>query len=1486
MLNLIKSLPKKIKIIGVAFLAAAFLCLLLIFNLEKGIEFLATKFWAVNLKIENIDLAFNKVKIDKIEIYDKKDRLMIDIPKIDLSYSIFSFELKELNIDSPAIFIVNDSDGINIKEAFKKDKTIEKEKTEDTNVEEIKIEEVTEYEAKSIPVEDININNLLINYKVEKNNKLLEKNLKNINISVKSGRNNGIIAEMKSEENPEKFRILYNNKEEPLYLELKINGLELESYKDFIEADFPKLKKLSGNLEADAIISSKNRAGYIKLNALDVYYSDIESDIKADLEVKLDKEDVDVLIDYEIFGERDQMESMYKDGKLYSLIQIKNIDEAKLSKIVPLRKSKIDLSKIDIADIIFLTQYDIDEGFRINFDLKPNKVEFGAISLDKMRANLIIKDGVKTIENSHIFLKIADMPTKLNLEATIIDNTADMIFQIQNLDKTSNLIPDFKGFIKVKNDTKNINAHIKSNIITFDADYNKEAKELKLYNDKFNLNYNKEAKKLSGNGEVDFSIYGLKNYIKYIIEEDKINFENVKVESEHNKNEKLEAKGYYTLSSGDFKFDYDATDLEIRRLYKEQEIVLSFQGKGEFERYHSVLTGIGDIKGLNLSFLGNFMKSLSGKYSLNLNENNEFEIEFNGKVGELTYGTYKLKDILVRLGFQKDVLNIKKMGNEFFSLTGKINKANQEADLKVSIDNLTNKVIGFDKLDFNIKDVKGEVKGNLENPTVNLDIRNVELYIQDKISKLTGKLSIKDKKVNISNLKLNENKLRGQYDIESKKYNAQIFVDDNLANYMKDKDLDYNLKGLVDIKGIEGQLNSTFNIQGFGKIKNNKLPNLNLNANYSAKNYSDGIVKVNALEAKTSNGLNLVNFKGIINLKNKILNLESNEILDFKDLREYTKNNDIQGKLKLKAILSGKIDEPNYHLTLDSDQISVKNNKITEIYSKLNGDKHSLNVETLSFKYLNNEILGSGNYNIKNKEYNFNLKTSEIVNLSFLNGLLKEKGLKDIAGSADFNLNFKNSGLEGYFKVKDFKLRDEKNYIKVSNFNTVIDLKNNEIKIKEAVASINDGILKLEGDVKIPKDFKNIPDSLIYTLNLDIRDFKYIRPDVANISFNSKIIATNEKIDGDIFINKGTIYDIPNDYKSLSGIISKKILKKKEEAKKTKEEKEKIVQEQKKTKKKIKELSKKWDFVNLRLTTKDPIILDIDDFNIVVGEVKGKLEADLLLEGGKGNYILTGNTEILNGHLYVNTNKFILDRALVSFNDRMTYLPEINPDIFIDSRVVMDEEEINFGVHGRLKKLMYSLSSDNGNSTGSFNSLLLDSKRQISFEGNANDVYLKFMKNIIAGQVAQTVFGPITKNMKNILGLSKLIVKPEVSIYNIDSKIASVNNTGRNSEIYDLGARIEAEKSLYKDSIYLYGTARLFGSTKDHPIQSSLEKNGIKEYDVGIEYRTKDDKIIGVGVGTVPDRYVNQDRNQSKRNYHIDFKIRKKYNSFSEIFSF
>ena len=66
---------------------------------------------------------------------------------------------------------------------------------------------------------------------------------------------------------------------------------------------------------------------------------------------------------------------------------------------------------------------------------------------------------------------------------------------------------------------------------------------------------------------------------------------------------------------------------------------------------------------------------------------------------------------------------------------------------------------------------------------------------------------------------------------------------------------------------------------------------------------------------------------------------------------------------------------------------------------------------------------------------------------------------------------------------------------------------------------------------------------------------------------------------------------------------------------------------------------------------------------------------EILLEKMENSFLL-GDIEVNNGSLEVNGNTFQLDKAIVIFNDRKDYLPNINPTLIIDSKVKVDNDEI------------------------------------------------------------------------------------------------------------------------------------------------------------------------------------------------------------------
>ena len=63
------------------------------------------------------------------------------------------------------------------------------------------------------------------------------------------------------------------------------------------------------------------------------------------------------------------------------------------------------------------------------------------------------------------------------------------------------------------------------------------------------------------------------------------------------------------------------------------------------------------------------------------------------------------------------------------------------------------------------------------------------------------------------------------------------------------------------------------------------------------------------------------------------------------------------------------------------------------------------------------------------------------------------------------------------------------------------------------------------------------------------------------------------------------------------------------------------------------------DFV---VRTEKPILIDMDNFNIAVPEIYGKLYVDLNLMVKKEKYYITGESELKEAYFFVGTNEFKL----------------------------------------------------------------------------------------------------------------------------------------------------------------------------------------------------------------------------------------------------
>ena len=704
------------------------------------------------------------------------------------------------------------------------------------------------------------------------------------------------------------------------------------------------------------------------------------------------------------------------------------------------------------------------------------------------------------------------------------------------------------------------------------------------------------------------------------------------------------------------------------------------------------------------------------------------------------------------------------------------------------------------------------------------------------------------------------------------------------------------LYGQIDVKGVEGKIKAI--AKGRATNFEKKLPDLAYDVEYNAENYTDGIVSINGLDIIDKKYGDLLGVKGQINLKEKTLDIRNkNKQMDLVKLQGILDNPNIRGIVNTALVVNGTFDNPSYKLNISSSEVSIKTFKINDISIDLTGDKEKANLNKLNLDVYKNLIVGNGYYDIKNKTYNVIVKSNDKIDISKFQSFFTPYGIENVKGKIALNVEINEKTEKGYINLENINLESTKARLKLSNFSGPINFGERRIDVGALRATLNDSPLIVDGFVDLANisklDKEDLIRTLPYKLHFKMNNFNYFYPEVIKLSASTELTITNEEVYGNLIVKDATIYDIPNNYyRDFFSLIREQLRKRRTDValnnnkdKQAKTDKEKV-EEMKKVLNKLMPI----DFV---VRTEKPILIDMDNFNIAVPEIYGKLYVDLNLNGKKGKYYITGESELKEAYFFVGTNEFKVDRALAVFNENVP-LPEINPNIFFESTIEMDDEEYYFSTIGRVNQLRYEISSRTAKVGGDLSALIVNPNADdnIYAYGEGSEIFITFMKNLIAGQVGQIVFGSTTRYIKRKFDLTKFIIRPEVKIYNSDSSINRIggitDNRGLNPEIYNVNIKLEAKDNIYKDKLFWKVSARIIGTGKDVIKNQTMKVDSkVREYDIGLEYKVDDSKTIEIGVGTVPDKYrTDPNKDYRKPNYHVGFKFRKRYRDFSEIFSF
>ena len=1489
MLNSIKKIPKKFSIPLFIFAVIVFIITAVLLNLEKIVEKVSARFINGRVVIEDIDLSFSKPVVKNITLYDDKNNVLFNSPEVTANISFKNLtkgRIDELKVNSAVVNVVRDKDGVINFTKLSKTKSEEKPKN---------------------PLNKVVVSNVRVNYEDYTFPTKLERKIENINAVVTASKEKLVeTADINIEDEniqlETHFKDESNDKVASLQGELRVDKFLLD--KDLLKSlvNNKKLHFSDVNIISDLSFKTDKtvKNTYITGN-LDVIseffrYDDIDSDIKdIKLSSKFNGRDGEANLGLNIFGKNKDFSLAYKDKELNSVITFDKIDESILNKIVPIREKKLDLKNINIEDIKTIVHYSDNRGLSIKTTMKPNNSEFKGIELNDFNLYISSKDGKNNL-SARILTKIKGIPENLALSVENQKDNTDVILALKSPIK-DNIIPDINVKAKIENKKDILKANIDSNIVDFNVNYNKENKLTKVYGDKFTINYDVDKKKLTnGEGRIPFEIYHTVNYLDFVAKDNKIQIKELKLADKTNKNSYFVAKGNANLDNGEFKIDYEGNSTSIKRKVKENDLILSFDGKGKIENKNSILSSQGQINDLSLEYIGKIEK-INGTYDLKKVREN-IEANVDTKIASIGYDKYNFKNFNLNVNYSGNQVKIKDFSNNLISLKGNYDVKNEKVNANLSVNRITNKDVAFDKAEFVLENLKANVEGDVKNLQGAVDLGSTVITLpKGDFIKITGNASIKNSIVNISGINLDNNLITGKYNLKDKNLDLKLSLSEkHLEKYYGGKDLGYMLYGQIDVKGVEGKIKAI--AKGRATNFEKKLPDLAYDVEYNAENYTDGIVLINGLDIIDKKYGDLLGVKGQVNLKEKTLDIRNkNKQMDLVKLQGILDNPNIRGIVNTDLVVNGTFDNPSYKLNISSSEVSIKTFKINDISIDLTGDKEKANLNKLNLDVYKNLIVGNGYYDIKNKTYNVIVKSNDKIDISKFQSFFTPYGIENVKGKIALNVEINEKTEKGYINLENINLESTKARLKLSNFSGPINFGERRVDVGVLRATLNDSPLIVDGFVDLANisklDKEDLIRTLPYKLHFKMNNFNYFYPEVIKLSASTELTITNEEVYGNLIVKDATIYDIPNNYyRDFFSLIREQLRKRRTDValnnnkdKQAKTDKEKV-EEMKKVLNKLMPI----DFV---VRTEKPILIDMDNFNIAVPEIYGKLYVDLNLNGKKGKYYITGESELKEAYFFVGTNEFKVDRALAVFNENVP-LPEINPNIFFESTIEMDDEEYYFSTIGRVNQLRYEISSRTAKVGGDLSALIVNPNADdnIYAYGEGSEIFITFMKNLIAGQVGQIVFGSTTRYIKRKFDLTKFIIRPEVKIYNSDSSInrigGTTDNRGLNPEIYNVNIKLEAKDNIYKDKLFWKVSARIIGTGKDVIKNQTMKVDSkVREYDIGLEYKVDDSKTIEIGVGTVPDKYrTDPNKDYRKPNYHVGFKFRKRYRDFSEIFSF
>ena len=1396
---------------------------------------------------EGSDKTKGKIVLKNAKLYGENKYLIAEIPMADILYE--NWKINDINIYNPDVNFVRDKNSYNIVDIF----TGGKSKANRPKPQKIKENKsTTEPLLKNINVYDGN----LVYYDESYTEQIIKKADK-VNGYVKFLEGYKTDLEFSGiglEDNNEKIFIKYDNSKNKNEFTVNVKNIKFNDMLFQYAYDSKStIKNVSGDVNLNLKINKDGFFGAGTLRDGSAKYQDLDMPIKnVDLNVNFLGETIDILGDYKIdnYPGKFRLDYSKKDGVKVGFY-LKDILYSDAEKYKYLKNLKLGFSemKLEKADIILSYK----DKFKAEVDFtSQNGDKLGDFYFKDILGKFIYEDDTFYLKDvcSKIFVKNKATEREVIGNLKLKDGKGETELNI--LGNERNLFSDFKVNFDFELLKDKFLFDIKSRILNISGDYFYDTKELILKQaESFYAKYNFDKKYLE---KIEGTIFTYINGYEFkteLVPKERVLFVKSKI-GENRKKSEGEIKAELYLDTFDYWIDFDLKNIKLA----DEKGTLAGSYKGKIESLAKTLQGQCFIeKGTIYDKTNNIAcRRIYGVVDINnKNPKRVIDIAFDGEIGKITTNTNRIKGVKVAGRYFNHRLEILDFSNRYMNLNGNFNLKTLFLNLNVKFNEITEEIFEIDKLDYEIADVEGKILGSLREGVDHLkgefSVKDAHINLgEDKKIELLGNIKYTNRELSSKEFLIGKNSLDFTYSIKNEKGKYKLKINENdLINVIPKTKL--KIVGESSGEIIRDRVNGKINAEIIGlKAGEKYLPKVALNGKYN----NEG-AEFQEISFVTFDKKKVATVKGNIDFKSQNLsfNLPKQKIKlgDFGLL-----DNGIDGIFEVSGKLEGPFKEPKYELTSNNSKIYYQNKLIGSGAFAVHGDKKDVFIENLNLKNGKNYFKVFGKYNIENNLSNIKVESS-MEKFENLDEILSKYGIKNLSGRARVDFEFIDNVPQGNLLVDSFTGDFPKFNLYIKDVNGSMGINKSKVKIDSLTGNINNGRLKVSGEVAYNNDLDDFMvdsfEKLSYNLTLEGKNIDYLYKDLVKINFSTRLRFNKDRIYGTININDGKISNITTkDFGIIKTI--KEFLKKKELNKGPVIKNLDIPVENEK----IKDSDLK---VNIRINNENGIKIDVKNVAGYLTDIKGEIHSSGILTGSLENLNFLGETSIKEGEFSFNNKKFYVDRAAALFNDKNQTILKANPEIIFITKTNINSKIYEISLMGPARKLDMYVKSENEVSVSGVDEVLFS-------DGEGQDENtVAFITELVGGQISDIVVSPIVDVVKTMFGLSDLRVSSSIVTHEKNK------NSEEESEML-FGAYVEAENPIYKDK--LFWKARFnFIDTTDGATSNLSIKNWI-DYDLGIYQKINKNLSFGGGVQKLR---KDIDMFEKEKNYYIEFKFEKKF---------